>query len=119
MKRVEAFQADDGTVFGDKIECAKHDLRMALKKFQSAIQVDAIHHPELDVPRKTLRDALELAYRRLRTAQQCLKDLDHYDEDPTDPERIEAARKAAEREAKRQFDEAERANGPKQAGEPR
>lgn len=101
MKAVTAFQADDGTLFDSHAQCAAHDLTIALGHFRSAVMVDALVHASVVAPREALRKAIDRAYGRLRTVKECLVDLDHYDDDPTDPERIRAAQELAARDKKR------------------
>lgn len=96
MKRVEAYKADDGTLFETPIDGAKHDMRTALSNLSRAY-FDGSDGALIVAPRETLRKRLAELERALRTARACLSDLDHYDEDPTDPKRIEEAAKDAAR----------------------
>jgi len=97
MKRIEAFMSDDGQVFETRVDCARADYKHALSYFRGAVHAFDNAADGISVPRENLRTRLKALQSRLRTLQLCLDDLDHHDEDPTDPVRIEQAKKDHER----------------------
>lgn len=91
MKKVEAYLDDSGALYRDKIDCAKADLYIARNNLRAVFTYLMSYSENSSAPREDLRKSLTKVESALRTFKQCLSDLDHYDEDETDPERIRQA----------------------------
>lgn len=99
MRKIEAFKSDDGRVYETRIDCARADYLLAVARYQKAHAAFDECAQYTSAPRARVRNAIHDLVRRLRTVEECLKDLDFHDEDASDPVRIEAAKKEEQRVA--------------------